>query len=762
MFENRLIYQERLGSGPKKTDKVAGLVQAGDALCSQSCEARTTMSQEVSPLLLCNEAFSFETVEKAKSHLREALAFIKSKVSVKKLKYLNIDFNNPERYLPLMIKESDLDPEAVSRSKAQGYFQMKGIAVKDVKKFFPATKSLKIGEGAANNERNNCILGILYFHLSADYRAGLEKYFGDLSEDGKEKLGLMMYNAGFGTVRDLWKELGATNFEEFEEYLAKVVNDQIEIKYSTKEVQDPYYQVCYQQTSAEAWYLRMTKEKKYKKMNAALVVNGNKMGISLGKAAKMLRYVHIIDALGRSNLSEGAADLGEEMAATIPPPNLLGVEVAKKNKLVWSMANNLVKYCHEKKIPGCEDISNYLKVKPIRERLMEAILRYNEEYNPGFNSEEIAVGGKIFIPDHHYIREYFEQSAADSEEEADAAGEMADLPETLETFKKLPVYLDSKLEKAGDQLLSNKFNFDPAKDLIWLRKKLKHTKHPKKRKKTTKVVLHSTITEGSKEVIRAHGAHFVVERDGKIKYLVPMDNAMNHAGRFNHPTHKAIWEGDPKVTYHSIGIEVVAKQSQEWSAAQYLATKKLVYWLGATYSLKKKDVVTHSQVAVDQHHNRGRKSDPIKLNWTKLELPNNFLLLDRELVAGVVAPNLKKIKLEMKKKGTPWYGALESQIAGYVGSMRVRAQPVGKKLWKAVLKKWKERLKKKHSFKKYKVKKGDSLLRIARKQKSTVNKIRRYNELKSDDLGVGQALLIPQRKKKVVKKKKRRRRRKRR
>ena len=37
------------------------------------------------------------------------------------------------------------------------------------------------------------------------------------------------------------------------------------------------------------------------------------------------------------------------------------------------------------------------------------------------------------------------------------------------------------------------------------------------------IVLHSTISSDSNGIIKSHKAHFVVERDGSIKYLVPID-----------------------------------------------------------------------------------------------------------------------------------------------------------------------------------------------------------------------------------------------
>ncbi len=89
-------------------------------------------------------------------------------------------------------------------------------------------------------------------------------------------------------------------------------------------------------------------------------------------------------------------------------------------------------------------------------------------------------------------------------------------------------------------------------------------------------------------------AHLVVDKDGSVTQLVPLNITAWHAGRSS-------YNGQSGVNSFSIGIENVGI-GDEWPDAQIQANKELISTLSKTYPIV--DIVGHCDVAP------GRKVDP--------------------------------------------------------------------------------------------------------------------------------------------------------
>lgn len=177
-----------------------------------------------------------------------------------------------------------------------------------------------------------------------------------------------------------------------------------------------------------------------------------------------------------------------------------------------------------------------------------------------------------------------------------------------------------------------------------------------KMKEVKYIILHSTISRTSAHTIKKHNAHFVLERNGGIKYLVSVDKKSPAKNRITPHAGVSMWSDDKDLNTLSIGIEVVAKAGQEWSEDQYEAVTELVNWLGGYYGLKKHDVLRHKQIAFSRSKGRGRKSDPMDEDlFENLGLPNNDELLDVAVTNEWVKPNLKAIRNDSNHEGV-WAG----------------------------------------------------------------------------------------------------------
>ncbi len=101
------------------------------------------------------------------------------------------------------------------------------------------------------------------------------------------------------------------------------------------------------------------------------------------------------------------------------------------------------------------------------------------------------------------------------------------------------------------------------------------------------------------------GAHYLMDRKGKIYQLVQDKNIAYHAGVGSVP------DGRTDVNNFSIGIELMNTKDGKFTDAQYGSLNKLIDYLKSRYKIKY--TLGHNQIAP------GRKDDPWNFKWSKLE-----------------------------------------------------------------------------------------------------------------------------------------------
>lgn len=140
---------------------------------------------------------------------------------------------------------------------------------------------------------------------------------------------------------------------------------------------------------------------------------------------------------------------------------------------------------------------------------------------------------------------------------------------------------------------------------------------PKSGRKIDTIVLHSSYNslggdEYSVEKIIAIykdygvGAHYLIDRKGKIYRLVEDKDIAYHAGASKMP------DGRTNVNDFSLGIELINTMEDEYTKAQYNALNDLIQYLEGMYPIK--HVVGHSDIAP------ARKTDPWNFDWKKLKI----------------------------------------------------------------------------------------------------------------------------------------------
>lgn len=109
------------------------------------------------------------------------------------------------------------------------------------------------------------------------------------------------------------------------------------------------------------------------------------------------------------------------------------------------------------------------------------------------------------------------------------------------------------------------------------------------------------------EEYRQYGvsAHYLIDRKGVIYRLVEDRDVAYHAGVSKTP------DGRTGVNEFSIGIEVIEKDTDSPTSAQYAGLRSLIASLKSKYSIKY--VLGHSDIAP------GRKTDPWGFDWKELK-----------------------------------------------------------------------------------------------------------------------------------------------
>lgn len=101
------------------------------------------------------------------------------------------------------------------------------------------------------------------------------------------------------------------------------------------------------------------------------------------------------------------------------------------------------------------------------------------------------------------------------------------------------------------------------------------------------------------------GAHYLIDRSGRVLRLVDEANIAYHAGSSKMP------DGRKNVNDFSIGIEIIATEGSGYTDKQYSAVNALIADIETRHKIK--SVVGHGDIAP------GRKTDPWKFDWKKLK-----------------------------------------------------------------------------------------------------------------------------------------------
>lgn len=438
----------------------------------------------------------------------------------------------------------------------------------------------------------------------------------------------------------------------------------------------------------------------------------------------------------------------------------------ESGETLWSTSEQLRKKVRAWGIEGfesTEDPIDHVIRDEERIILMNIIIDFNNTYN-GTNIPDvysIPAGVRLIIPNQIYIRYWMSQERNEddigdilrererkkrAETPPPAPSGLGETPPGIERR----AYVDGNLERRGTEVLTNKYRLD----LNTVRKNPHGLRDTSDRPVTTHIILHSTNAEqgspdrGSDSTLAKHRAHYVVSRSGEIIQVRDPNDNMDHAGRItNRSASKALWDGDGFINDKSIGIEVATHAGEEWSPAQYEAVKKLVHALGAKYSIPANHVLTHSQVACGKGF-RIAKPDPLNVNWALLDLPNNYMLIDYDVLYGDLEANLRDVTGSRRPVSFNGINENSAMFSGLRATDRLRSDPAFvaelRRIEEAALAEWKQDIEERATrVIDYKVRAGDSLGKIAKNNQTTVGIIKKYNGLTSDKLRIGQQLKVP-------------------
>jgi N-acetyl-anhydromuramyl-L-alanine amidase AmpD len=688
-------------------------------------------------------------------------------------------------YLPLMIKESYLDTDAISRSQARGLFQVRAITEKEIEKYYDYTAS------DIFDAKENAIVGILYLHRCRNHYAEQSTYNELSSNEDKDLLAHAIYNVGPTDMRKIWDQIGTSTYEEFEGKISSAMVTQLgDTSTSAYEnVEDAEYGVTYRQYAGVTSYLAHESTE----MQDKLVVEGIELPITIQKGGEFLRYARTIEAIealeATAVIDEPVDDTPEDLTEIDLEDMVYEKIVLEVGQSLWTPSNSLRKKALEWGIEGFEagnEGVDYMDREAERQLLLKIIIDFNNDYGstPISDIEEMPVGLEILIPNQIYINAWMESVANDVDlenlikeierrkREEDETGDGVDVP-TLDAPPEIPdgrrAYVDVSMEASGIEQLSNDYGLDltpqtaPANPQPGVVYRNPHGLSVKNRsgreigeipnREKTHIILHSTNVDGGTDrgldsTMSNYRAHYIVSREGVV-YLIrdPEDN-MDHAGRVtNRRSSKAMWDGDGLINDKSIGIEVATQKGEEWNDAQYEAVRALVHSLGGEHDIPASQVLTHSQVACGYVRSSGRyfrvaKPDPLNVDWAQLDLPNNYMLVDYDVLNGMEAntystngnPDFNGADIDLMFSGILRSRELANDTTFSEYNATIRA---------AALAEWRDQIETTHDIETYTVAGGDSLGRIASRYSTTAGVIQKYNGLDSTVIHIGDELEIP-------------------
>ena len=192
------------------------------------------------------------------------------------------------------------------------------------------------------------------------------------------------------------------------------------------------------------------------------------------------------------------------------------------------------------------------------------------------------------------------------------------------------------------------------------------------------IVIHSSFDALGKDpysvdgVIKEYGIykvapHYLISRSGAIYQLAPENNIAYHAGASEMPDTRI------NVNNFSMGIELIYKNNEEPSQAQYSSLAKLASHLQKKYGIPKNNILGHKDIAPE------RKTDPWNFDWEKF-----YKILQRQ----APAPQTSSVFLssEKLKQGDTLLIRIENKeniqgISGQFGSAKIFFFESGEKIW---------------------------------------------------------------------------------
>lgn len=620
-----------------------------------------------------------------------------------------IDIN---RFLPMIIKESLLDPDATSSSWAKGYIQLQWGAIMDVNRTFSDNDIDTTLYDPIGRPSDNIVYGITYFLM---LREQFIKKFPALAKDSAEvdKFTQASYNAGLWRISWLLVESGATSWDEFVEF----VTNEMDLNWKSTEDMSTY-----------GTPYRNFFDKNYAWDNTEIVD-----GLTKSKAQEIVNYVEKIQGI-RSTLDKWRATLRLYMTVTKPKGEYLYTilsDLKKNGKLKLKDGANMTNFANDilldnginpANIP--DDTIDFLVSWKLMDFYLDTnkyeyeTVKYEEWYYvlaivedkmidenfiknvvkkiPSFQTKEdeesdtawVDMGNaKVIIKnaiidfntrnrigrsttssddaripsDPKYYEEYIQTRRTISEELEKEADKNAN-PWEVFVNAAYPEDIGKQLVYEGnfelDQKSVDTFMTKEVTKIVSTRKEIEGKpilKNP------SYIVLHSTAANVNDKGISDIRAQFFVDTEWKIFMLTDKKwnlKQLNHSGyAWDKKDYQASWNWDGEITYHSIGIEVEALWGKRWNEKQYASVKKLLSYLSFTHKIHKQDVITHSHNSYSAF-GRGRKQDPYFINRSKLGLPNNYALMDQEVAQGKICPNMHDMVLKLMEE----YGLSDAEV----------------------------------------------------------------------------------------------------
>lgn len=132
-------------------------------------------------------------------------------------------------------------------------------------------------------------------------------------------------------------------------------------------------------------------------------------------------------------------------------------------------------------------------------------------------------------------------------------------------------------------------------------------------------------------------ANYLIGPKGEVYRILPEKYRAYGCG-------ESLWDGRYDTDHQAINIEIYSDTAPGAKYGgindeQYAGLKKLLEDIGARIpAVHSGRVVTHSMVAASfKYGTRSRKGDPYEFDWAKAGLPNNSVLIDRDVLLGKVS-----------------------------------------------------------------------------------------------------------------------------